>query len=97
MKSLISNRFNIDTTTSVEVNAVKTATYTISNNTFEYYGKYKVILIRVNEEYIKMLNSGIKTSHNLTNAPTNLTNGLGIFTALQADTLSYNLLVKAEE
>ena len=96
-KSLISNRFNSDTTTSVEVNAIKTSTYAISNNTFKYYGRYKVILMRVNEEYIEMLNSGSTTSHNLTNAPTNLTNGLGIFTALQADTLSYNLLVKAEE
>ncbi|WP_442587611.1 DUF4249 family protein [Pedobacter sp. AW31-3R] len=96
-KSLISNQFNRDTTTSVELNVVKTTSFELNERSFKYYGRYKVILIRVNDEYVEMLNSGTTTSHNLTNPPTNLTNGLGIFTAMQADTLLTNLLVKAEE
>lgn len=96
-KSLISNRFNRDTTTSVELNAVQANNFELSMNTFKYYGRYKVILMRVNAEYLEMLNNSSTSSHNLTNAPTNVTNGLGIFTAMQADTLNYNILVKAEE
>jgi hypothetical protein len=96
-KSIISNRPTDDTTTSVEVNAVKAASYEISQRTMKYYGNYKVILMRVNQEYIDMLNNSSTSSQNLTNAPTNVTNGLGIFTAMQADTLSENFFVKRGE
>lgn len=96
-KSIISNRPTTDTTTSVEVNAVKAASYEISQRTMKYYGNYKVILMRVNQEYINMLNNSSTSSQNLTNAPTNVTNGLGIFTAMQADTLSENFFVKRED
>lgn len=96
-KSLISSRFNSDTTTSVEVNAVKAASYELTERTFKYYGRYKVILLRVNQEYLDMLNSSSTSSQNLTNAPTNVKNGLGIFTGMSADTLQTNLLVKAED
>lgn len=96
-KSLISDRFNSDTSTSVELNAVKAAEFELNARTFKYYGNYKVIVTRVNREYLDMLNNTSKSSQNLTNAPTNVTNGLGIFTGMQSDTLSKNLLVKAEE
>lgn len=96
-KSLISSRFSSDTVTSVEVGAAKAASFELSRETFRYYGKYKVILLRVNQEYIDMLNNSSTSSQNLTNAPTNVTNGLGIFTAMQADTLSRPILVKAED
>jgi hypothetical protein len=95
-KVLISNRFNRDTTTNVEVNAVKAASFEITQNMFRYYGNYQVVLLRVNQEYIDMLNSSSTSSQNLTNAPTNVTNGLGIFTGMQADTLTSKLLVKSE-
>jgi uncharacterized protein DUF4249 len=96
-KSLISSRFNSDTVSSVEVNAVKAAEFELTARTFKYYGNYKVIVTRVNQEYLDMLNNTSKSSQNLTNAPTNVTNGLGIFTGMQSDTLSKSLLVKAEE
>lgn len=96
-KSLISSRFSNDTTTSVEVNAVKASSFVLTERTFRYYGQYKVILMRVNQEYLNMLNNSSTSSQNLTNAPTNVTNGLGIFTSMQADTLSRYLLVKAED
>jgi len=96
-KSLISSRFNSDTISSVEVNAVKAANFELTARTFKYYGNYKVIVTRVNQEYLDMLNNTSTSSQNLTNAPTNVTNGLGIFTGMQSDTLSKSLLVKAEE
>ncbi|CAM3979666.1 protein of unknown function [Pedobacter westerhofensis] len=96
-KSLISSRFNSDTVSSVEVNAVKAAEFELTARSFKYYGNYKVIVTRVNQEYLDMLNNNSTSSQNLTNAPTNVTNGLGIFTGMQSDTLSKKLLVKAEE
>jgi hypothetical protein len=54
---------------------------------FAYLGNYKVLLFHINKEYSDALNSSGTTSLNLTNPVTNVVNGLGIFTAMQADTL----------
>lgn len=80
---------------SFEINTERASTYSITQTTFKYYGAYKVILLRVNDEYINVLTSNTRgSSQNLVNTPTNVVNGLGIFTAMQADTL--NLKVTTE-
>lgn len=80
---------------SFEINTERASTYSITQTTFKYYGAYKVILLRVNDEYINILTSNTRgSSQNLVNTPTNVVNGLGIFTAMQADTL--NLRVTTE-
>ncbi|MFC0515661.1 DUF4249 family protein [Mucilaginibacter angelicae] len=74
---------------SFEINTERTSTYSITQTTFKYYGAYKVILLRVNNEYINVLTTNTRgSSQNLVNTPTNVVNGLGIFTAMQADTLN---------
>jgi hypothetical protein len=52
------------------------------------------VLLSVNQEYIDLLQSNAAgaNSQSLVNTPTNVVNGLGIFTAMQSDTLSFNLL-----
>ncbi|MDB5114736.1 MAG: hypothetical protein JWQ79_228 [Mucilaginibacter sp.] len=75
-----------------EVNAGQAPYYNITGNIFSYYGTYQVVLLRVNQEYINWLkNSSRTSSQNLTQSYTNITNGFGIFTAMQADTLSLNV------
>lgn len=63
------------------------STYKTQQMMFNFLGHYKILLFRVNKEYSDALNSGGGTSLNLTNQYTNVQNGLGIFTAMQADTL----------
>ena len=63
------------------------STYQTRQMMFSFLGNYKVLLFRINKEYSDALNSGGGTSLNLTNPYTNVVNGLGIFTAMQADTL----------
>ncbi|TCC97108.1 DUF4249 family protein [Pedobacter hiemivivus] len=63
------------------------STYQTQQMMFNFSGNYKVLLFRINKEYSDALNSGGGTSLNLTNPYTNVQNGLGIFTAMQADTL----------
>jgi hypothetical protein len=49
-------------------------------------------LFRVNQEYINLLNNNTRTSsQDLTQIPTNIVNGFGIFTAMQADTLAVTI------
>lgn len=74
------------------LNAERNAAYDVYNRTFNYLGTYRAILYRVNKEYINLLNSATSsTSKNLTNPPTNVIGGLGIFTAMQSDTLKLTL------
>jgi hypothetical protein len=68
------------------------AVYDAKYRLFNYNGTYKVILYTVNEEYIKMLTSNTNTSsQRLDNPPGNVTNGYGVFTGMQADTLSLQI------
>jgi hypothetical protein len=62
--------------------------YDVAYRAFNYLGTYHAILYTVNKEYIDVLNSNANTtSQKLSNPPTNITNGYGIFTAMQADTI----------
>lgn len=85
-----STRFG-NATTNFELNTNRAAAYPFTQRTFAYYGHYQVILCSVNQEYINLLTSNASgsTSSNLSNQPTNVVNGVGIFTAMQADTLQF--------
>jgi hypothetical protein len=89
----LNNRGN-NTITDFEIDTERKSVYYVTPNIFPFYGHYKVILLRVNQEYIDLLksNTSQSTSQNLVNTPTNVVNGFGIFTAMQADTLSFNVL-----
>jgi hypothetical protein len=72
-----------------QINTEQAAYYNLLQSSFNYYGHYQIILMRVNKEYINILTTNIsRDSQALVNEPTNVTNGLGIFTAMQTDTLS---------
>jgi len=74
---------------SFQINTDQASYYNLLQSSFNYYGHYKVILMRVNKEYIDILTTNIsRNSQTLINEPTKVTNGLGIFTAMQTDTLS---------
>ncbi len=60
---------------------------TFNQRQFSYYGNYEMILFKVNAEYTNLFNNRGQSSLNLTNPPTNITNGFGIFTAMNADTV----------
>jgi hypothetical protein len=79
-----------------ELNTERAPVYYLTQQPLNYYGHYQVILLSVNQEYIDLLKSNTfnATSQTLANASTNVTNGYGIFTAMQADTLKLNVYVK---
>lgn len=61
--------------------------YEIAAMNFQYYGRHRLILFHLNAEYAALYNDNGTTSQNLTNPITNVDNGLGIFTGINADTL----------
>lgn len=54
---------------------------------FQYYSLYRVILFEVTEEYAALYQQNGTSSNNIKTPSTNVTNGLGIFTGVNSDTL----------
>jgi len=84
--------FRENSNVSFEENTNAQSYYNITQNTVPFYGDYIVTLFSVNQEYINLLksNTNNSTSQNLSNVATNIVNGFGIFTAVQADSLTMN-------
>ena len=61
----------------------------INSMQFKYYGKTLLILYHVNPDYAALYNSSSASSQDLTSASSDITNGQGIFTGMNADTLSF--------
>ena len=61
--------------------------YDIPPMNFQYLGRHRLILYHLNADYTDLYKDSGNSSQNLTNPATNIINGLGIFTGLNADTL----------
>ena len=56
-----------------------------------YFGTHQVILYHVNQEFANLFDNPTMNSVNLTEPPTNIENGLGIFSGISADTLYFEV------
>ena len=56
-----------------------------------YFGTYQVILYHVNQEFANLFDNPTMNSVNISEPPTNIENGLGIFTGISADTVYFDL------
>jgi hypothetical protein len=74
-----------------EISMGQNSTYKTTAITFPFIGNYQVILLHVTKEYIDATTVSGGSSLSLTNPSTNITNGLGVFTAMQADTVNLNV------
>lgn len=77
----------------------RTATEPISGDSFElttrnfpFYGTYSISIYRVNSEYVNLFENISQNSLNLTEPLTNITNGMGIFTGMNAVTLTFEVV-----
>jgi hypothetical protein len=52
---------------------------------------HNVILMHVNPDYAALYRSSGSTSQNISTPPTSITNGLGVFTGVNADTLKFEV------
>lgn len=78
------NRFRKSPTTS--------ATEMIRPFDFEYFGRHRVIVFHVLPDYATLYEQTTNSSLNLRNPSTSITNGYGIFTGLNSDTLYINVI-----
>jgi hypothetical protein len=66
---------------------VTDSTYEIRSMMFRYFGRNRIILYHINPEYSAFFMRQASTSQSYEEPPSNITNGLGIFTGINADTL----------
>ncbi|MEM9834964.1 MAG: DUF4249 family protein [Bacteroidota bacterium] len=69
----------------------QTNTFQIRPFSVSYSGQHRAVLYRVTTDYAVFAEESSNSSVNLTAPFTNVTNGLGIFTAFAADTLSFRV------
>ena len=65
--------------------------FRIGMRNITYYGTHRIIFYHVNHEFAELFDNPGMTSVALTQPPTNISNGLGVFTAMYADTLYFEV------
>ena len=61
--------------------------YSVDLRQLTHYGTHRIIFTSVNDEYVSLYNSLNQDSREMNEPYSNITNGLGIFTAFNSDTL----------
>lgn len=69
----------------------RASSYTVVGLSLQNYGRYRAILYRINQEYADLYADQLQDSRNLNEPPTNIANGLGIFTGISSDTVTFEI------
>jgi hypothetical protein len=70
------------------------AYYRVVPFSVNYTGRYRALVYRVNKEYVDLYRSREQDSRSLNEPPTNIKNGLGIFTAFASDSVFFDVKVE---
>lgn len=74
--------------------ALEVDTFSIIGIAFENYGRHRVKVYKVNQEYADLFSNPEQDSRDLTAPPTNVVNGFGIFSAFAADSVFFDIVRK---
>ena len=66
--------------------------YSMKTRRFSYYGNHRIILYHINPDVAALYEESDNTSQNIINPPSEIENGFGIFSGINADTLYVNVL-----
>ncbi len=95
VQNLETFRVRIIDTTSTTTNSLSTfrnrptisSSQDINTVNFTYFGKHRVVLFHINPDYASLYDNNNNSSQNLSTPSTGITNGVGIFTGINSDTL----------
>ncbi len=76
-----------DTTLVFRNRPVQTSGDELNTRSFKYFGKHRIVLFHINPDYASLYNKSNNNSQNLSTPSTGITNGVGIFTGVNSDTL----------
>ena len=67
------------------------STYAVQSMQIGFYGRHRARVYRVNEEYVDLFKFGEQDPTRLSEPPTNVENGLGVFTAFNSVSLEFQV------
>ena len=70
----------------------ETAAFVIFGVALETYGKHVAKVYSVNQEFLDLFNSAAQDSRDLNEPPSNIINGLGLFSAFSVDSLEFTVV-----
>lgn len=70
----------------------ESTTFDIIGIALETYGRHVAKIYSVNKEYVDLFNSETQDSRDLNEPPSNINNGLGIFSAFAVDSLEFSVV-----
>ena len=76
--------------------AIEEDTFSIVGIAFENYGYHRAKVYRVNQEYADLFNNPEQDSRDLTEPPSNVINGFGIFSAFASDSVFFDIVREKE-
>jgi Domain of unknown function (DUF4249) len=68
-----------------------TSEYSINSRTVTHFGNHQAIVYKVNQEYADLYDTREQDSRNLNEPLSNITNGLGVFSAFASDTVYFDV------
>jgi hypothetical protein len=84
---------NYDSFRKTSTSPINTDTYTLApRRQLSFWGNYRLIIYKVNKEYVDLYESMSQSSMSITEPPSNIDNGLGIFTGINSDTIMFKLI-----
>ena len=66
--------------------------YNVICMSLKNYGKYKVTLYKINQDYVSLFETEVQDGTELNEPPSNIINAFGIFTAFASDTTSFEIV-----
>ena len=66
--------------------------YNVICMSLKNYGKYKVTLYKINQDYVSLFESEVQDGTELNEPPSNIVNAFGIFSAFASDTTSFEIV-----
>lgn len=89
---IINGNFSADDFETTTITPIMTSNYhQIRTMQLPFFGRYRFILFKVNQEYADLFEQVNQTSSDLTDPLTNVENAWGIFTGINADTLDFRV------
>lgn len=70
----------------------QTSVGVVGSQSFQYFGLHRLILCKLNPDYPALYQRNGNTTQNISTPPTTITNGLGIFTGVNADTIQIRVI-----
>ncbi len=84
---IIDTSANVDTGRVFRNSPVTTGTYDITSRSFKYFGAHRIVLYHIRPDYALLYDNSSSSSQSLSTPANGITNGVGIFTGVNADTL----------